>query len=105
MGLVKFQGESNILNASNYNLGDKYIIAMSSGLKKAKMIEKCFLSSNRITNKGFSELANCLTHEVSTLDVSYNMISELDDKMMELIGHPEGRLERLNLENNQIKKK
>ena len=38
MGLVKFQGDSNILNAKNYNLGDKYIIAMSSGLKKAKMI-------------------------------------------------------------------
>lgn len=88
MGLVKFQGDSNILNANNYNLGDKYIIAMSSGLKKAKMIEKCFLSSNRITNKGFSELVNGLNHEVNTLDVSYNSISDLNDKMMELIGHP-----------------
>jgi len=38
MGIVKFQGASSILNLSNYNLGDNYITAMSSGLKKAKLI-------------------------------------------------------------------
>ena len=38
MGLVKFQGAANILNASNYSLGDKYVIAMSEGLRKAKLI-------------------------------------------------------------------
>lgn len=42
-----------MLNVNNYNLGDKYIIALSAGLKKAKLIEKCLLSSNRLTNKGF----------------------------------------------------
>ncbi len=90
--LVKFQGEASILNLNNYNLGDKYIIAMSAGLKRTKLIEKCYLSSNRITNKGFLELTSCLNHEVGTLDVSYNHITELNDKLMELVTHPEGRL-------------
>jgi len=89
---VKFQGDFNIVNLSNYNLGDKYITALSSGLKKAKLIEKCLLSSNRMTNKGFSELVGCLSFEVNTLDVSSNQITQLGDKMMELISHPEGRL-------------
>ena len=80
--MIKFQGENNILNLNNYNLGDKYIIAMSAGLKKAKLIEKCYLSFNRITNKGFNELVNNLNHEVNLLDVSYNQISELDGKLM-----------------------
>jgi hypothetical protein len=38
MGIVKFQGDANVLNLNNYSLGDKYIIALSAGLKKAKAI-------------------------------------------------------------------
>lgn len=50
-----------------------------------------------MTNKGFSELVKCLNYEVNTLDVSFNQITELDDRLMQLIAHPEARLERLNL--------
>jgi hypothetical protein len=38
LGLVKSKGEANILNITNYNLGDRYIIALAAGLRKAKMI-------------------------------------------------------------------
>lgn len=38
LGLVKEKGEANILNISNYNLGDRYIIALSAGLRNSKMI-------------------------------------------------------------------
>lgn len=38
MGLVKFQGDQSTINLNNYNLGDKYIIAMAAGLKNAKLI-------------------------------------------------------------------
>jgi|JI9StandDraft_1071089.scaffolds.fasta_scaffold230503_1 hypothetical protein len=38
LGLVKHKGEANILNINDYNLGDRYIIALAAGLKKARMI-------------------------------------------------------------------
>jgi hypothetical protein len=38
LGIVKFQGDQSILNINNYNLGDKYIIAMAAGLKNAKLV-------------------------------------------------------------------
>jgi hypothetical protein len=38
LGLVKSKGEANILNLNSYNLGDRYIIALAAGLKKARMI-------------------------------------------------------------------
>ena len=38
MGLIKFQGDQNILNLNNYILGDKYIISLAAGLKNAKLI-------------------------------------------------------------------
>ena len=62
MGLIKFQGDQNILNLNNYILGDKYIISLAAGLKNAKLIEKCYLSNNRITNKGMNELVKSLHH-------------------------------------------
>lgn len=54
LGLVKSKGEANILNLTNYNLGDRYVIALSAGLRKAQAIEKCLLGANRITDVGLS---------------------------------------------------
>jgi hypothetical protein len=54
LGLVKSRGEANILNLTNYNLGDRYIIALAAGLKNAKSIERCLLGANRITDLGLS---------------------------------------------------
>jgi hypothetical protein len=38
LGVVKFQGDTNIINLNNYNLGDKYIKALSAGLKRIKTV-------------------------------------------------------------------
>lgn len=38
LGLVKSKGEATILNLTNYNLGDRYIMALAAGLKKAKTV-------------------------------------------------------------------
>jgi hypothetical protein len=38
LGLVKDKGEANVLNISNYNLGDRYIISLAAGLRKSKII-------------------------------------------------------------------
>lgn len=61
LGLVKSKGEANILNITNYNLGDRYIIALAAGLRKAKMIEKCYLGANRITDIGLAEIVHSIS--------------------------------------------
>jgi hypothetical protein len=38
LGLVKVKGEASTLNLTNYNLGDRYIMALAAGLKKAKAV-------------------------------------------------------------------
>ena len=50
MGLVKNTGDICVLNVSDYNLGDRYIIALAAGLKKARTLEKMYLSGNRMTD-------------------------------------------------------
>lgn len=52
LGLIKLKGEPSVLSVNNYNLGDKYVSALSAGFSDAKMLEKCLLSHNRITDKG-----------------------------------------------------
>jgi len=61
LGLVKNKGEANILNINNYNLGDRYIIALAAGLCKSKIIEKCYMSANRITDIGLDELIHSIS--------------------------------------------
>ena len=48
--MVKCKGEANVLNVKDYNLGDRYVLALAAGLKKAKTVEKIYLSGNRITD-------------------------------------------------------
>jgi hypothetical protein len=38
LGLMNMQGDINILNLNNYNLGDRYIMALGAGLKQTKLI-------------------------------------------------------------------
>jgi hypothetical protein len=77
MGIIKFKGDSTVVNLNDYNLGDKYVGAMALGLKSAKLVEKCYLAGNRITNKGFKQLVRNLSQEVSILDLSNNKITKI----------------------------
>jgi Leucine-rich repeat (LRR) protein len=103
LGLVKSKGEANTLNLTNYNLGDRYIIALAAGLKKAKNIEKCLLGSNRITDLGLGELAKSLGQEIVTLDLSNNKITQIDQKFLDMVVEGDYKLEEINLSNNLLK--
>jgi Leucine-rich repeat (LRR) protein len=80
--LVKSKGEASILNISDYNLGDRYIIALAAGLKKARMIEKMYLSGNRITDLSLAELAPSINSEVTVLELARNKITTLDKRII-----------------------
>lgn len=67
MGLVKSKGDICVLNVSDYNLGDKYIMALAAGIKKTKTLEKINLSGNRMTDISLSDLANSVSQEVTVL--------------------------------------
>jgi len=82
LGLVKSKGEASILNISDYNLGDRYIIALAAGLKKARMIEKMYLSGNRITDLSLAELAPSINSEVTVLELARNKITTLDKRII-----------------------
>lgn len=72
--------------------GDKYIKAISAGLKETKMVESCQFSNNRLTDEGFYEILRNIGHEVSKLDFSSNRISKIDKKMLSFLIEPEARL-------------
>lgn len=80
--MVKSKGEASILNISDYNLGDRYIIALAAGLKKARMIEKMYLSGNRITDLSLAELAPSINSEVTVLELARNKITTLDKRII-----------------------
>jgi len=92
MGLVKSKGDICVLNVSDYNLGDKYIMALAAGIKKTKTLEKINLSGNRMTDISLSDLANSVSQEVTVLELSRNKITKLDSKILEMIIEPLYRL-------------
>ena len=67
MGLVKSKGDICVLNVSDYNLGDKYIMALAAGIRKTKTLEKINLSGNRMTDISLSDLAASVSQEVTVL--------------------------------------
>jgi hypothetical protein len=52
MGFIKSTGDANVLNLKGQKFGDKYIKAISAGIKEAKIIDNCQFSNNRITDEG-----------------------------------------------------
>lgn len=52
MGFIKSTGDANVLNLKGQKFGDKYIKAISAGIKEAKTIDNCQFSNNRITDEG-----------------------------------------------------
>ena len=85
LGLVKINGDAHILNLNNYNLGDRYIIALGAGLKQVKLIEKCYLGANRITDLGLSAIVSNISTDILTLDLCNNKITNVDKRLLEMI--------------------
>ena len=92
LGLVKSKGDMGTLNVSDYNLGDRYIIALAAGLKKVRTLEKMYLSGNRITDLSLTDLAGSVSQEVTVLELSRNKITKLDPKILQMIIEPQYRL-------------
>ena len=105
MGFIKNNGDASTVNLKGQKFGDKYIKAISAGLKETKMVESYQFSNNRLTDAGFNQILSNLSHEVIRLDFANNRISNMDGKMLNIIMDPEGRLEYLNLESNLISDK
>ena len=103
MGLVKSKGDICVLNVSDYNLGDKYLMALSAGIKKTKTLEKINLSGNRMTDISLSDFAHSVGQELTVLELSRNKITKLDAKILEMIIEPLYRLESLGIANNLLK--
>lgn len=92
LGLVKMHGDVNILNLNNYNLGDRYVMALGAGLKQVKLIERCYLGANRITDLGLSAIVSNISADILTLDLSNNKITSVDKRLLEMIIENEYRL-------------
>ena len=75
-----------------HKLGDRYIKAISAGLRDAKLIENCEFSNNRLTDAGFGEIINNVGYEILKINVSFNQITKIDQKLINIILEPEARL-------------
>ena len=76
------------MNLKGHKLGDQYIKAISAGLKDAKLIENCEFSNNRLTDTGFEEIINNLGNEIIKINVSFNQITKIDQKLINIILEP-----------------
>jgi hypothetical protein len=61
LGLIKSKGDICVLNVSDYNLGDKYLMALAAGIKKARTLEKIHLCGNRMTDISLADLAGSIS--------------------------------------------
>lgn len=102
MGLVKNRGEVSVMNVNGQKFGDKYVKALSAGLKESKLIESCQFSGNRLTDSGFDDIMKSVSHDMIKLDFSNNSITRVNQKLLNTIMEPDARLEYLNLENNLL---
>ena len=59
--MVKNKGDICVLNVSDYSLGDKYVMALSAGIKKTRTLEKIFMSGNRMTDIALADLAESIS--------------------------------------------
>lgn len=101
-GMIKAEGERNVLKLGSYRLGDKYSEIVSSGMRELKELDEYVFSRNRLTDRGFGQLLATINSDVVRLDFSNNQIHSVDSHLMKILSSKESRLEHLNLENNKL---
>jgi len=106
-GILKRNGDENIINLNNMKMGDDYIQCLSKSLKISDHLTELHLSGNRITNQGASPLLSSINENynlikrVSVLDLSFNKLGrEGINSIIELIQNTSCELTHLNLEAN-----
>ena len=82
MGLLKWKGNENEINADNYWMGKKYALALSSSMKYLKT-EKLHLQANNLGSNGSEAILANLYDFLTELDLSKNnMGSEAISKLV-----------------------
>ena len=81
-GLLKWEGNENEINASNYLMGRKYALALSNSMKYLKT-EKLNLRSNNLGTKGTIAILANLPETLTELDISKNDMG--DSAMSQLV--------------------
>lgn len=107
IGILKRNGEENVINLNNMKMGDEYIQSLSKSLKIADHLTELHLSSNRLTNQGIGPLLMSINEnknlikKISVLDLSYNKLGrEAINVLIKLIENSGCELTHLNLEAN-----
>lgn len=75
IGLLKWDGEENEINVSNYYMGKKYALALSSSMKYLKT-EKLNLQSNNLGSNGAISILTNLSEVLTELDLSKNNMGD-----------------------------
>jgi Ran GTPase-activating protein (RanGAP) involved in mRNA processing and transport len=104
IGILKRDGNENEINASNYFMGKKYALALSSSMKYLKT-EKLNLRSNNLGSNGSIAIIENLSHVLTDLDLSKNKMG--DEAMQNLVAWLEDmpnkcKLKCLNLSANKF---
>lgn len=88
---------------SNFKFGDKYIKAMSEGIKKLPNVSVFRLAGNRITENGANTLLEQITKHGKIIDVQNNSIGKLgSEHIAKCLNSNDCWLEELNLEDNKL---
>lgn len=107
MGILKWKGDENEINAENYFMGKKYALALSSSMKYLKT-EKLNLHSNNLGSNGSEAIVSNLSDLLTELDLSNNnMGSEAISKLVVWFEKMPGKckLRYLNLSSNKLSDK
>jgi hypothetical protein len=104
IGILKWDGNENEINVSNYFMGKKYALALSSSMKYLKT-EKLNLRSNNLGSNGSIAIIENLSHVLTDLDLSKNKMG--DEAMQKLVAWLEDmpnkcKLKFLNLSANKF---
>jgi hypothetical protein len=107
IGILKREGEENVINLNNMKMGDDYIKCLGNSLKVADHLTELHLSGNRLTNQGIAPIISSLTEnhilikKMSVLDLSYNKLGSQGIKhIISFVKNDDCELSHLNLEAN-----
>jgi hypothetical protein len=104
IGILKWVGNENEINVSNYFMGKKYALALSNSMKYLKT-EKLNLHSNNLGSNGSIAILENLSQVLTDLDLSKNNMG--DEAMQKLVSWFESmpnkcELKFLNLSSNKF---
>ena len=109
LGLIKRNGDENILGINNHKVGDNYMTALSSSLRYSDHLVSLEFGGNRLSSLGVSQLFKTLNenkslaYKLRTIDLSENHIGKSQiQSLVDFLQDPKCNLEDLNLFGNLL---